>query len=151
MTNPSENTIYFYSMTDEYPEFSNFAPYGVEFDDRWWPTVEHYYQAMKFHEDDYRERIRNCGKPEDAKAYGNTRQIPMRSDWEKIKYQTMLDAVRYKFKTHEHPRNILLSTGQAHLAENSPVDGYWGVGPDGNGLNRLGQILMKIREELQDS
>jgi len=47
-------TIYFYSQTEEYSEFSNFTPDGVELDDEWWPTVEHYFQAQKFLDEDYR-------------------------------------------------------------------------------------------------
>lgn len=151
MINESKKTVYFYAQTDEYSEFSNFAPYGVAFDGRWWRTVEHYFQAMKFHDSDYRERIRSCSKPKHAKALGMTREIPLRSDWEEVKDQIMLDAVKCKFKTHEHPRNLLLSTGLAHIAENAPMDAYWGVGPDGNGLNRLGKILMQVRGELQSA
>jgi hypothetical protein len=62
MNNDTQNTVYFYAQTDAYSEFSNFAPYGVEFDDRWWRTVEHYFQAMKFHDEAYRERIGSCGR-----------------------------------------------------------------------------------------
>ena len=28
------------------------------------------------------------------------------------------------------------------------MDAYWGCGPDGRGLNKLGQILMMVRSEL---
>lgn len=145
---PTE-TIYFYAQTDDYAEFSNFAPYGVEFDGRWWRTVEHYFQAMKFHDDAYRERIRRCSRPKDAKALGMTRKIPLRADWEDIKDQIMLDAVRRKFRTHELPRDMLLGTGRAKIVENAPMDAYWGIGPDGAGLNRLGEILMLVRRELR--
>ncbi|KZL18415.1 Swarming motility protein YbiA [Pseudovibrio axinellae] len=147
----SNNTIYFYAQTDDYSEFSNFAPYGVELEGRWWRTVEHYFQAMKFRNDDYRERIRRCSKPKDAKCLGMTREIALRSDWEEVKDQIMLDAVRCKFKTHEHPRNLLLSTEQAEIAENAPMDAYWGIGADGSGLNKLGKILMQVRNELRDN
>lgn len=94
----TQNTVYFYAQTDAYSEFSNFAPYGVEFDDRWWRTVEHYFQAMKFHDEEYRERIRSCRRPKDAKALGITRKIPLRPDWEDVKDTFMLDAVRCRFK-----------------------------------------------------
>lgn len=143
------DTVYFYAQTDAYAEFSNFAPYGVEMDGLWWRTVEHYFQAMKFHDDGYRERIRGCGRPKDAKALGMTRKIPLRADWEAVKDGIMLDAVRRKFRTHDHPRALLLATGRAQIAENAPMDAYWGVGPDGNGLNRLGEILMRVRQELR--
>ncbi|MEO0910660.1 MAG: NADAR family protein, partial [Pseudomonadota bacterium] len=59
-------TIYFYSQTDDYAEFSNFAPYGVELDDAWWSTVEHFFQAQKFLDEAYREKIRRAFKPKDA-------------------------------------------------------------------------------------
>lgn len=150
MTNASGlTTIYFYAQTDDYSEFSNFAPYGVEFDGSWWRTVEHYFQAMKFHDAAYREEIRNARKPKDAKALGMTRQIILREDWEEVKDGIMLQAVRKKFSTHEEPRQLLLSTGEAMIVENAPMDAYWGCGPDGNGLNKLGKILMQVREELR--
>ena len=149
MPHDAQNTIYFYAQTDAYSEFSNFAPYGVALDGQWWKTVEHYFQAMKFHDADYRTRIRLSNKPKDAKALGMTRQIPLRTDWEAVKDTIMLEAVRCKFKTNDHPRALLLSTGDAPIAENAPMDAYWGIGPDGQGLNRLGEILMQVRGELQ--
>jgi ribA/ribD-fused uncharacterized protein len=78
-----------------------------------------------------------------------TRKIPLRPDWEDVKDTFMLDAVRRKFQTHQRPRELLLSTGEARIAENAPMDAYWGIGPDGTGLNRLGEILMQVRKELQ--
>ncbi len=149
MNHVPENTVYFYAQTDAFSEFSNFALYGVAIDGLWWRTVEHYFQAMKFHNEEYRERIRACGKPKDAKALGMTRKIPLRQDWEEVKDTIMLDAVRCKFRTHDHPKQLLLSTGNAHIAENAPMDAYWGIGPDGLGYNRLGEILMRVREELR--
>jgi predicted NAD-dependent protein-ADP-ribosyltransferase YbiA (DUF1768 family) len=34
--------------------------------------------------------------------------------------------------------------------ENSPIDYYWGCGKDGSGKNKLGQILMEVREILRN-
>lgn len=145
---PNPTTIYFYAQTDAYAEFSNFAPYGVSIDDVWWRTVEHYFQAQKFHDEAYREKIRKSAKPKDAKGLGMTRKIQLRSDWEEVKDGIMLDAVRRKFQTHDKPRALLLSTGAAEIVENAPMDAYWGCGPDGSGLNKLGRILMQVRSEL---
>ena len=142
-------TIYFYAQTDAYSEFSNFAPYGVEMDGLWWRTVEHYFQAMKFLDPVYREKIRQTSKPKSAKVLGMTRSLPLREDWETIKDQVMLDAVRVKFQTHPEPRALLLGTRQASIVENAPMDAYWGCGPNGQGLNKLGNILMQVRDELQ--
>jgi len=92
-------TIYFYSQTDPFGEFSNFAPFGVEMDGVWWRTVEHYFQAMKFDDGEYRERIRKASTPKDAKALGRTRDIPIRSDWDVARDAVVLEAVRRKQDT----------------------------------------------------
>lgn len=141
-------TIYFYSQTEEYSEFSNFAPYGVELEDEWWPTVEHYFQAQKFLDEAYRLKIRRAFKPKDASNLGRTRKVQLRKDWETIKDEVMLTAVRKKFVTHPRPKKLLLSTGTKEIVENAPMDAYWGCGYDGQGLNKLGQILMTVRTEL---
>ena len=145
------DTVYFYAQTEAYAEFSNFAPYGVQMDGAYWPTVEHRFQAMKFHDDAYREKIRCASKPKDAKALGMTRAIPLRADWEEVKDAVMHAAVLKKFQSHDAPRTLLLGTGTARIVENAPMDAYWGCGPDGQGLNRLGEILMEVRETLRAS
>ena len=43
----------------------------------------------------------------------------------------------------------LLDTKDAELVENSPIDSYWGRGKDWNGENKLGKMLMKLREEIK--
>jgi predicted NAD-dependent protein-ADP-ribosyltransferase YbiA (DUF1768 family) len=43
--------------------------------------------------------------------------------------------------------SALLSQGQ--IVEHTENDRYWGDGGDGSGKNRLGQILMRVREELR--
>jgi len=58
----------------------------------------------------------------------------------------MRKAVLKKIQTHADIRKILLSTGEEEIVENSPIDYYWGCGADGSGKNRLGVILMEVRE-----
>ena len=81
--------IYFYSTNDRYGEFSNFARYGIELDDLWWPTTEHYFQAQKFEDAAYRERIRAAAAPKLAAELGRSRELPLRADWERIKDDVM--------------------------------------------------------------
>jgi len=45
----------------------------------------------------------------------------------------------------------LLDTKTAILKEAAPRDYHWGIGKTGNGKNRLGVLLMKVREELGKS
>ena len=61
----------------------------------------------------------------------------------------MLVAVRAKFSQHAELTELLLGTGDAKLVEHTENDSYWGDGGDGRGRNRLGQILMQVREELR--
>lgn len=142
-------TIYFYSQTDAFSEFSNFSPHGIEMDGTWWKTVEHYYQAQKFDDLAYRQRIAKAATPKQAKVMGLTRERPLRPDWDEFRDKIMLEAVRKKFRTHRALADLLLSTGSEELAESAPGDFYWGVGGDGSGLNKLGKILMQVRQELR--
>jgi ribA/ribD-fused uncharacterized protein len=72
-----------------------------------------------------------------------------RQDWEEVKDSIMFNAVLNKFMTHQDIRDILLSTGQEEIIEDTVDDYYWGCGKNGTGKNMLGQILMQVREVLQ--
>jgi N-glycosidase YbiA len=144
-------TVYFYSRTDDFGVFSNFSSHGVEMDGLWWPTVEHYFQAQKFLDADYRERIRGCHSAKQAAELGRSRKVPLRSDWEEVKDGIMRAAVLKKFQTHAALAERLLSTGEEPIVENAPGDYYWGCGKDGSGLNRLGEILMETRSLLRET
>lgn len=144
------NVVRFYRVTDEFGEFSNFAPYPILLDGDRWPTSEHYFQAQKFLDAEYRGRIRGSRSPMIAARLGRSRKQPLRSDWESVKLETMLRAVRAKFTQHESLRARLLSTGDATIVEHTANDSYWGDGGDGSGSNMLGRILMRVRDELRD-
>ncbi|MGL6072821.1 MAG: NADAR family protein [Fimbriiglobus sp.] len=141
--------IHFYSTNAEFGEFSNFARYPIFLAGKRWPTSEHYFQAMKFHDAEYREKIRKEPKPMIAANMGRDRKQKLRVDWESVKDNIMRDAVRAKFTQHEDLKALLLSTGERPLVEHTANDSYWGDGGDGSGKNRLGLILMEIRAELQ--
>ena len=61
----------------------------------------------------------------------------------------MYVALYAKFTQHEHLRKLLLETGDRKLIEHTSRDSYWGDGGDGSGQNKLGKLLMKLREELK--
>ena len=84
-----------------------------------------------------------------AARMGRDRSKPFRADWEAVKNDIMREAVRAKFDQHADLRVVLLETGNATLVEHTKNDAYWGDGGDGQGRNRLGQILMEAREELR--
>ncbi|EOC0478182.1 NADAR family protein [Cronobacter turicensis] len=140
--------IYFYRVNEPYGVFSNFHSTGFSVSEIWWPTVEHYFQAQKFHDEILREKIRSLTSPMEAAKVGRSRNYPLREDWELIKDDVMRFAVLKKFSQNDEARNILLSTGGAELIEHTKNDRYWADGGDGTGKNMLGKILMETRSIL---
>jgi N-glycosidase YbiA len=141
--------INFYETTGEYGCFSNFSRHPIQLGGKTWLTSEHYFQAQKFAGTEHEEEVRNAPTAMIAARLGRSRQRPVRSDWDRVKDQIMLEAVRTKFTQHDGLRAILLGTGDVSIVEHTTNDSYWGDGGDGSGKNRLGQILMQVREELR--
>jgi len=148
MESPSQ-PIRFYRVADDYGEFSNFAAYPIRLDGKLWPTSEHYFQAQKFDDAAYRERIRGTSSPWDAAKLGRDRRMKLRRDWESVKVGVMHQALVAKFAQHDTLRTLLLGTGDATLVEHTENDAYWGDGGNGRGRNMLGQLLMRVRSELR--
>lgn len=145
----SMNVIHFYSVSDEFGEFSNFAGFPIQLDGQTWPTSEHYFQAQKFDDEDYRQKIRKTASPMIAARLGRSRKQKLRRDWEAVKIDVMRKAVEAKFTQHEELRTLLLSTEESKLVEHTENDDFWGDGGDGRGKNMLGRILMQLREKLR--
>jgi len=146
---PPPNPIHFYRVNDDFGEFSNFAHYPITLDGKRWPTTEHYFQAQKFMDADYQEKIRTTSSAMIAARLGRSRKQKLRRDWESVKVAIMRAAVLAKFTQHDELRSLLLSTGDAKIVEHTENDDYWGDGGDGSGKNMLGQILMQVRDALR--
>lgn len=143
------NEIYFFTKNDPYYEFSNFSPYGFEEDALYWSTVEHYFQANKLPGTEQYLKIQRAHDPKQAKELGQSRKVPLRADWEKVKEAIMYHALTLKFAKPKL-KERLLGTGTRILIENSPYDTYWGIGRYHEGKNRLGELLMRLRSELRE-
>ena len=143
--------IRFFAQSATHREFSNFAPFGIDLDGTWWPTVENYYQAQKFTDPDLRQSIMRAERPIIAKNLADENKATIRPDWNALKDEVMYRAVRRKFELHPALRAMLLATGEEDIVEANPADSYWGMGRDGTGLNRLGQIMARIRAELRSA
>lgn len=141
--------IRFYSVGDDYGEFSNFAAYPIKLDGQVWPTSEHYFQAKKFKDRAIQSKIRKAKTPMIAARMGRDRSRPLRRDWESAKVEVMMTALRAKFTQHEELRELLLSTGDEKIVEHTQNDSYWGDGGDGSGKNMLGRLLVRLRDELR--
>ena len=63
----------------------------------------------------------------------------------------MYEIVLAKFTQNPDLKEELLATGDEHLEEgNTWGDAIWGT-VDGVGENRLGKILMRVRDELNET
>jgi N-glycosidase YbiA len=143
-----DKVIKFYSVNDDYGEFSNFALYPIKIKGKKWPTSEHYFQAMKFESNKDQKDILNAKTPMEAARKGRDRKRKIKRNWESMKESVMRDALIAKFNQHASLRALLLATNDAKLIEHTENDAYWGDGGDGKGKNRLGILLMKVREEI---
>jgi ribA/ribD-fused uncharacterized protein len=142
-------TIRFYSVQGDHGAFSNFAPYPIVLGGRRWPTSEHYFQAQKFAGTPREDVVRRASSPAEAARMGRDHKHRPRRDWDSARDGVMHAAVLAKFTQHAELRTMLLATGDARLVEHTDSDDYWGDGGDGSGRNRLGEILMRVRDALR--
>lgn len=138
----------------EHRFLSNFfyVPGGVysEEDGIIYPTVEHAYQAAKTKDKLAKIFIKQLLTPNEAKQYG--RDLELRDDWQLVREDIMKDLILIKFRNNDL-RKKLISTEDAELIEgNNWGDAFWGQilkkgsNKPGKGLNKLGKILMEVRD-----
>ena len=142
-------SIKFYNLKESYGNFNNFAKFPFKFEENTWQTSEHFYQASKFEGTEHFYTIRDAKTPREAFNLGNNKYLSIRKDWELVKNSIMKTALRLKFFSNKELKNLLISTNEQEIIENSPIDSYWGSGPDEKGKNFLGKLLMEVRDELQ--
>lgn len=148
--NPYQGDILdFYSTQKPYGEFSNFALFPVFVDGQWWKTSEHYYQAHKYDKPELITWVQEAPTPFEAAQRGRDKNIPKRSDWDQRKDEFMEKAVMDKFSRYPSLQTLLLATGEARIYEHTTNDCYWGDCGDRTGQNKLGLLLEKIRDSLQ--
>jgi ribA/ribD-fused uncharacterized protein len=138
----------YFARSDITQTLGTFSAHPFMLDDKEWPTVEHYFQAMKFKNGDYQDKIRLASSPKKARKLGRTRLEKIRNDWSTAKTVFMTRAVYTKCRSYDDITALLLSTGTQRLVENSQYDYFWGCGRDRRGENMYGQTLMNVRDKL---
>jgi len=146
---PEDTEAIFFSRSDIFQDFGTFSRHGFVLEDLEWPSVEHYYQAKKFDDAQYRELIRRADHPKKARKLGRTRRRKRRPDWKNIKLTVMTRGVYIKCRTHPEIAAALLATADKVLVEDSNYDYFWGCGRDRRGLNNYGKVLMNVRAKLR--
>ncbi|KAL5058637.1 hypothetical protein RYX36_030241 [Vicia faba] len=114
------NTIFFYVSWDTYGALSNFSPHPIQMPDENGDSVT-WLSVEHYYQ--------------------------IRPDWDSKKIDVMYSALKCKFSTSPRLNSMLVSTAGSVLVEASPHDIFWGGGRQGEGLNYLGRLLMKLRSE----
>lgn len=133
-----------------YGWLSNFEKTKVKYDGLTYPSSENAFQAAKIIPSQ-REDFIYCSPAESKELWKKDCYSKLYSaqDWDKVKYDVMLQVNMSKFLTNKTLREKLVNTGQAKLIEkNHWGDTTWGVNLEGSGENALGEILMAIRAAL---
>ena len=140
-------SIYFYNIKNPYGCFSNFSDHSFDLDGKTWKTSEHYFQAQKFIGTVHLDKVHQASTPGKAAKIGRDRNLPLREDWEEVKEDVMMKALEAKFRAHDDLYDTLVQTRHKEIIEDAPNDYYWGIGKDRSGKNRLGVLLMNLREK----
>ena len=119
-------------------------------------TSEALYQACRFpHLPEIQQLIIGQASPMTAKMRSKPYRIQTRTDWDSIKFKVMRWCLRVKLaQNFEKFSDLLLSTENKAIVEQSRKDDYWGakLSADGErlvGQNVLGRLLMELRERLR--
>ena len=137
----------------EYAFLSNFYDCEVTYNGITYKNTEAAFQAQKTTSIPKRLEFANFNASQSKKE---GRKLALRQDWEEVKGQVMYEICLAKFTQNEDLKTKLLSTDGYHLIEGN----YWHDNTWGNctcekcknivGENKLGKILMQIREELKN-
>lgn len=135
------------SFRGKYSFLSNFYECKIKYKGLIFDNAESAFQAMKC-EDAYQWKLFIGIDGNKAKRKGKL--VKLRKDWDKVKDYFMYEIVEAKFNQNKDLKQKLLDTKNIILIEgNTWNDVYWGICKN-IGQNKLGKILMRVREELRD-
>jgi len=139
--------------------FSNMLPSPIVFEKITFPTVEHFYQAMKSNVISEVQTIMRAKTPQEAKRMGRKVREPFQysigksglDTIEEVRLAVMRLALSKKFLIPEWREKLLNTGGEMIIEWNNWGDRFWGVDvKDCKGKNHLGLLLMEIREEIRN-
>lgn len=147
MTMAAPDSLPIEDFAGDHGWLSNSYPSPVEFEGALYATVENAFQAAKTKDLKARALLRDCG-PDEAKMRGM--HVPQRHDWTDVHAAIMDSLLREKFAIPALRRRLLATGRRPIVNRNVFGDTYWGV-CRGQGDNRLGEAIMRIRADLEDA
>lgn len=129
--------------------FSNFSTHTVylQIFDTTFPSSEAAFNSFKDPENKlYIEKLKETKTPFAAKDLG--KKCNLRVDWYERREEFMTIVINSKLKQHKDFEENLKNSLLKRIIYHTKKDKFWGDGPDGNGKNILGKILMKCRNNL---
>jgi ribA/ribD-fused uncharacterized protein len=147
----------------EFRTFSNQAEYPIQINDIRYPSVEHYFQAQKakeFGDEETYKKMLDTPSGKAVKALGKKVTNFHKEVWDAKRLEIMMRGVKAKFVQHPELQKQLLETGDRQIGEADARSSFWGIGTSENtdksadpskwkGQNRLGKILMALRDEFK--
>lgn len=144
----TDDTVYFF--TGAFYPFDNFSAHSLVIWGRTFPTLEHAFQWKKFSvsHPEIAESIFQATSPDAVKKISDAHKPDVLPSWDGERVEVMEFLLRIKIEQHEDVQEMLKKTGSKMIVENSPVDSFWGCGPNKDGKNVVGNLWIKIRNEL---
>jgi ribA/ribD-fused uncharacterized protein len=124
---------------------SNFYMNPITFEGIIYPSVEHAFAAAKTSDPVERQRIAEAKTAGEAKRLG--RKVTLIDNWDDKRLDAMAQLLRLKFQDTELKNRLLATAGRRLVEGNNWGDRFWGT-CQGTGKNHLGELLMKLRDEL---
>ena len=94
---------------------------------------------------DYDALERIMAAPDGPSVYQEAKKIPRNQAWMKLRDEVITEVAHLKFHSSRIFRQELLNSRGKIIIEDTPCP-YWGRGVDMKGQNRMGHILMSLRD-----
>lgn len=131
--------------------FSNYYhPCTIGYEGLTFDCSEALFQSQKFKDPNIRRQFQKLdgdGSKKLARQLSRNWTAQDHQVWRSRSETVMMGTLALKYQQHPKLKDMLLATGSAYLVEHGK-DKYWGDGGDGMGRNKLGESLMRVREEL---
>jgi ribA/ribD-fused uncharacterized protein len=153
----TQDVVRFRKTSEEFGGLSNMAPgFPILVLGHRIRTSEALYQACRFpHMPEVQKIILTEASPMTAKMRSKPYRKNARPDWDDVRVKVMKWCLRVKL-AHNWRKfsDLLLSTGEHPIVEDSRKDSFWGAIPQDDdtlsGQNVLGRLLMDLRKKLRD-